>query len=130
MEVIRRNAPDGEVVARGRLEVRPVKLASPDEYREHYRGMLSQIADKCAGLLLDCRAATRLRLSTLWQENPRILEQQLKNGAIDASAVALASTQLESTRTQDTDIDVQRAQLQHASSLSAAAGSRAASRPR
>ncbi|MFK4442427.1 NodT family efflux transporter outer membrane factor (OMF) lipoprotein [Caballeronia udeis] len=44
----------------------------------------------------------------------RILEQQLKNGAIDASAVALASTQLESTRTQDTDIDVQRAQLQHA----------------
>jgi predicted component of viral defense system (DUF524 family) len=78
LEVIRRNAPDGEVVARGRLEVRPVKLASPDEYREHYRGMLSQIADKCAGLLLDCRAATRLRLSALWQENPRILEQQLE----------------------------------------------------
>ena len=44
----------------------------------------------------------------------RILNEQLKNGAIDASAVALASTQLESTRTQDTDIDVQRAQLQHA----------------
>jgi hypothetical protein len=78
LEVIRRNAPDGEVVARGRLEVRPVKLASPDEYREHYRGMLSQIADKCAGLLLDCHAATRLRLSALWRENPRILEQQLE----------------------------------------------------
>ena len=40
--------------------------------------MLSFIADKCAGLLLDCRAATRLRLSTLWRENPRILEQQLE----------------------------------------------------
>ncbi|NPT56901.1 efflux transporter outer membrane subunit [Paraburkholderia elongata] len=44
----------------------------------------------------------------------RILNDQLKNGAIDASAVAQAATQLESTRTQDTDIDVQRAQLQHA----------------
>ena len=77
LAVIRRNAPD-KVLARGRLEVRPVKLASPDEYREHYRGMLSQIADKCAGLLLDCRAATRLRLSALWRENPHILEQQLE----------------------------------------------------
>jgi NodT family efflux transporter outer membrane factor (OMF) lipoprotein len=44
----------------------------------------------------------------------RILTDQLKNGAIDASAVAQAETQLESTQTQDTDIDVQRAQLQHA----------------
>src|SRR5260370_37064879 len=44
----------------------------------------------------------------------RILNDQLKNGAIDASAVAQAETQLESTQTQDTDIDVQRAQLQHA----------------
>jgi NodT family efflux transporter outer membrane factor (OMF) lipoprotein len=43
-----------------------------------------------------------------------LLQQQLKDGAIDASAVAQAQTQLESTRTQDTDIDVQRAQLQHA----------------
>ncbi|MGF6602661.1 NodT family efflux transporter outer membrane factor (OMF) lipoprotein [Paraburkholderia sp. GAS448] len=43
-----------------------------------------------------------------------ILKQQMKDGAIDASAVAQAETQLESTRTQDTDIDVQRAQLQHA----------------
>lgn len=77
LEVIHRNDPD-EVLARGRLEVRPVKLASPDEYREHYRGMLSHIADKCAGLLLDCRAATRLRLSSLWREHPHILEQQLE----------------------------------------------------
>jgi NodT family efflux transporter outer membrane factor (OMF) lipoprotein len=43
-----------------------------------------------------------------------LLQQQLRDGAIDASAVAQAQTQLESTRTQDTDIDVQRAQLQHA----------------
>jgi NodT family efflux transporter outer membrane factor (OMF) lipoprotein len=43
-----------------------------------------------------------------------IVEQQLKDGAIDASAVAAARTQLESTRTQDTDIDVQRSQLEHA----------------
>jgi NodT family efflux transporter outer membrane factor (OMF) lipoprotein len=43
-----------------------------------------------------------------------LLQQQLKDGAIDASAVAQAQTQLESARTQDTDIDVQRAQMQHA----------------
>jgi NodT family efflux transporter outer membrane factor (OMF) lipoprotein len=43
-----------------------------------------------------------------------LLQQQLKNGAIDASAVAQATTQLEATRTQDTDIDVMRAQMQHA----------------
>ncbi len=44
----------------------------------------------------------------------RIVQEQLKDGAIDASAVAQAQTQLESTRTQDSDIDVQRAQLEHA----------------
>ncbi|WP_341319465.1 efflux transporter outer membrane subunit [Paraburkholderia sp. IMGN_8] len=44
----------------------------------------------------------------------QLLQQQLKNGAIDASAVAQATTQLEATRTQDTDIDVTRAQMQHA----------------
>ena len=44
----------------------------------------------------------------------KLLQQQLKNGAIDASAVAQATTQLEATRTQDTDIDVTRAQMQHA----------------
>lgn len=44
----------------------------------------------------------------------QLLQQQLRNGAIDASAVAQAETQLEATRTQDTDIDVMRAQLQHA----------------
>lgn len=44
----------------------------------------------------------------------RIVQQQLDDGAIDASAVAQAQTQLESARTADQDIDVQRAQLQHA----------------
>jgi NodT family efflux transporter outer membrane factor (OMF) lipoprotein len=43
-----------------------------------------------------------------------IVEQQLKDGAIDASAVAAAQTQLESTRTQASDLDVRRAALQHA----------------
>lgn len=44
----------------------------------------------------------------------KIVDQQLKDGAVDVSAVAAAKTQLESTRTQDTDIDVQRSQLEHA----------------
>jgi NodT family efflux transporter outer membrane factor (OMF) lipoprotein len=44
----------------------------------------------------------------------KLLQQQLKDGAIDASAVAQATTQLEATRTQDTDIDVTRSQMQHA----------------
>ncbi|PLZ01254.1 RND transporter [Burkholderia sp. WAC0059] len=44
----------------------------------------------------------------------RLLRQQLKNGAIDASAVADAQAQLDNTLTQDSDIDVFRAQLQHA----------------
>ncbi|HKT97049.1 MAG TPA: efflux transporter outer membrane subunit [Paraburkholderia sp.] len=44
----------------------------------------------------------------------RIVQQQLADGAIDASALAQAQTQLESARTADQDIDVQRAQLQHA----------------
>ncbi|MGF6772293.1 NodT family efflux transporter outer membrane factor (OMF) lipoprotein [Paraburkholderia sp. GAS199] len=43
-----------------------------------------------------------------------LLQQQLQNGAIDASAVAQATAQLEATRTQSTDIDVSRAQMQHA----------------
>jgi len=44
----------------------------------------------------------------------KLLQQQLAAGAIDASAVAQAETQLEATRTQDTDIDASRAKLQHA----------------
>ncbi|MDP9158211.1 MAG: efflux transporter outer membrane subunit [Pseudomonadota bacterium] len=44
----------------------------------------------------------------------KLLQQQLADGAIDPSAVAQAQTQLESTRTQATDISVQRSQLEHA----------------
>ncbi|QGZ65670.1 efflux transporter outer membrane subunit [Paraburkholderia acidisoli] len=44
----------------------------------------------------------------------RIVQNQQRNGAIDASAVAQAQTQLDSTRTQARDIDVNRAQLEHA----------------
>ncbi|MCF7674096.1 MAG: DUF2357 domain-containing protein [Akkermansiaceae bacterium] len=61
-------------VARGAVEVRSVKL----KYREHYQGMLNLIAGKCAGLLLDSRANTRLRLSAAWKKNPAVLEQQLE----------------------------------------------------
>jgi predicted component of viral defense system (DUF524 family) len=65
---------DSAPVARGAVEVRSVKL----NYREHYQGMLEHIAKKCAGLLLDSRAPTRLRLSAAWQKNPEVLEQQLE----------------------------------------------------
>ncbi|HTJ95494.1 MAG TPA: efflux transporter outer membrane subunit [Pararobbsia sp.] len=43
-----------------------------------------------------------------------IVQEEFKNGAVDGSVVAAAQTQLESARTQDTDIDVYRAQLEHA----------------
>ncbi len=63
-----------QVVAQGSVEVRSIKLG----YREHYRGMMTFIAEQCAGLLLDCRATTQLRLDTLWQQDSHILEQQLE----------------------------------------------------
>jgi NodT family efflux transporter outer membrane factor (OMF) lipoprotein len=44
----------------------------------------------------------------------RIVQQQLADDAIDASAVAQAQTQLESARTQDSDIDVKRTHTQDA----------------
>lgn len=72
--VIRRGDAMQQPVAQGNIEVRSLKLG----YRDHYRGMLLFIAEKCAGLLLDSRAPTRLRLDTLWQIDSRILEQQLE----------------------------------------------------
>ncbi|MBI0330495.1 efflux transporter outer membrane subunit [Burkholderia plantarii] len=44
----------------------------------------------------------------------RLLEQQLADGAIDASAVAQSRAQYEAARTQATDVGAQRARLQHA----------------
>lgn len=72
--IIRRGDPEEKPLALGSLEVQSLKLG----YREHFRGMLSFIAKKSAALLLDCRAPTRLRLSTLWKNDPHILEQQLE----------------------------------------------------
>jgi hypothetical protein len=89
LTVIRRGGKDERPLAYGVVEVRSLKLG----YREHYRGMLSYIADKSAGLLLDCRAPTQLRLATLWRTRPRILEQQLEflrhilEGAVFRAAV-------------------------------------------
>ena len=74
LTVIRKGDLSEQPLARGSLEVRSFKLG----YRDHYRGMLTAIAEKCAGLLLDSRAPTRLRLDTLWKVNERILEQQLE----------------------------------------------------
>lgn len=67
-------AGDGIPLARGAVEVRSVKL----DYREHYRGMLHLIAARCAGLLLDSRAPTRLRLGADWRTSRAVLEQQLE----------------------------------------------------
>lgn len=65
---------DSAPLARAAVEVRSVKI----DYRAHYRGMLDCIATKCAGLLLDSRAPTRLRLSSAWRGNRAALEQQLE----------------------------------------------------
>ena len=74
LTVVRRGDATCKPLARSAVEVRSLKLGS----REHYRGMLAYIADRCAGLLLDCRSPTRLRLDALWRQNSRILEQQLE----------------------------------------------------
>ncbi len=67
-------AGDATPVARGAVEVRSVKL----DYREHYRGMLQDVAARCAGLLLDSRAPTHLRLAPDWHTSRAVLEQQLE----------------------------------------------------
>ena len=74
LRLMRRGDATETTVACGCVEVRSLKL----NYRTHYRGMLSYVARRCAGLLLDSRAQTRLRLSSLWRKDNRILEQQLE----------------------------------------------------
>jgi predicted component of viral defense system (DUF524 family) len=67
-------ASDPTPLAHAAVEVRSVKMG----YREHYRGMLNHIAEKCAGLLLDSRAPTRMRLSSEWRSSRSVMEQQLE----------------------------------------------------
>ena len=74
LPLIVRRRNDDTPLARAAVEVRSVKLG----YRDHYRGMLDYIARKCAGLLLDSRAVTRLKLSSAWRTNRAALEQQLE----------------------------------------------------
>ena len=62
-----------EPLAQGVVEVRSYKLG----YRDDYRGMLTDIAERCVGLLQDCRAPTQLKLETLWKEDG-VPEQQLE----------------------------------------------------
>lgn len=61
-------------LAYGTVEVRSYKLT----YRDDYRGMLTDISERYAGLLLDCRAPTQLKLETLWQKDAHLPEQQLE----------------------------------------------------
>ncbi|GLU34984.1 efflux transporter outer membrane subunit [Trinickia caryophylli] len=63
---------------------------------------------------LDVQKALLDRTVTAYGAALRIVEQQWHDGAIDESAVAQARTQLDSTRTQDTDLDERRARLLHA----------------
>ncbi|WP_414448394.1 efflux transporter outer membrane subunit [Burkholderia sp. 22PA0099] len=63
---------------------------------------------------LDTQQQLLDRTVTAYGRALRLLEQQLADGAIDASAVAQARAQYEAARTQATDIGAQRARLQHA----------------
>ncbi|MCX6365342.1 MAG: DUF2357 domain-containing protein [Armatimonadetes bacterium] len=65
---------DTNPLAYGTVEVRSYKLT----YRDDYRGMLTDISERYAGLLLDCRAPTQLKLDTLWQKDAHLPEQQLE----------------------------------------------------
>lgn len=72
--VVVRQGEEEIPVGTGTVEVRSVKM----HYREHYRSMLSSIAERCAGLLLDSRSATQMRVSSEWRRNRVSLEQQLE----------------------------------------------------
>jgi len=86
--VVRRDDTEEAPLARGSAEVRSVKLG----YRSHYRGMLSFIAERAAGLLLDSRAPARLRLATDWKRHRTLLEQQLEflRHTLESSAFSAA----------------------------------------
>ncbi|MGF6479543.1 efflux transporter outer membrane subunit [Paraburkholderia sp. JPY419] len=85
-------------------DLESVRLSVATQLASHYFAL--RTLDRQKKLLDDTVTAYAAAL--------RIVQQQLADGAIDASAVAQAQTQLESARTADSDVDVQRAQLQHA----------------
>jgi predicted component of viral defense system (DUF524 family) len=74
LTVIERGDQTQRPLATAAAEVRSSKVG----YREDYRSMLTDIAEKSAGLLIDSHAPTKLRLATLWRIDSRILEQQLE----------------------------------------------------
>jgi NodT family efflux transporter outer membrane factor (OMF) lipoprotein len=93
--------------------------ASADASSADLEGVRLSVASDIATDYFDLRALdTQKKLLddtvTAYAAALNLLRQQLNDGAIDASAVAQAQTQLESTRTQATDITVQRSQLEHA----------------
>jgi hypothetical protein len=73
-QITRVDDPEQRVVARAEVEVRSVKV----DYRTQYRDMLTAIAERATGLLLDARVPTKLRLETVWQKANNSLEQQLE----------------------------------------------------
>ncbi|VVE53775.1 RND efflux system outer membrane lipoprotein [Pandoraea capi] len=77
------------------------------------------VASQLATTYFDLRSLDRQkslldRTVATYEAGLHIVEQQLADGAIDASPVAQAQAQLESARMADQEIDGQRAQLQHA----------------
>lgn len=69
-----RDDPGARPIAQVSVEVRSLKMG----YRDHYRGMLSYIGERSAGLLIESRASTSLKLTTLWRVDSRLMEQQLE----------------------------------------------------
>lgn len=77
------------------------------------------VASQLATTYFDLRSLDRQkslldRTVATYEAGLSIVKQQLADGAIDASPVAQAQTQLESARTTAQELDGQRAQLQHA----------------
>ena len=65
---------DGQVVARGAIEILSAKI----NYREDYRGMLSAIAEQCSELLFDLRATARMRIAPTSRSDPHNLPRQIE----------------------------------------------------
>jgi predicted component of viral defense system (DUF524 family) len=72
LEIVGGNNPDAPI-ARGEVEVRSLKVG----YREHYRGMLDEIARRNSALLVDSRISTRVQFEGAANEQA-FLEQQFE----------------------------------------------------